>query len=120
MAEMTDMRKDVDWYYANLDSLLPIYNGKYLAIADGQLLGDFDECIDGVRAMESAGRKRGTYIVHKCIPLEQERREWYYRSNRVRFGVNATTRFFLSEFHRRGRAPCRMSTASAQTILFDP
>ena len=89
MAEMTDMRKDVDWYYANLDSLLPIYNGKYLAIADGQLLGDFDECIDGVRAMKSAGRKRGTYIVHKCIPLEQERREWYYRSNRVRVAVNA-------------------------------
>ena len=64
MAEMTDMRKDVDWYYANLDSLFPIYNGKYLAIANGQLLGDFDE----------------------CIPLEQERREWYYRSNRVCFG----------------------------------
>ena len=86
MAEVAEMQKDVDWYYANLDSLLPLYNGKYLAIADGRLLGDFDECIDGVRAMEGAGRKRGTYIVHKCIPLEQERREWYYRSNRVHFG----------------------------------
>ncbi len=39
MAEMTDMRKDVDWYYANLDSLLPIYNGKYHAIAGERLLG---------------------------------------------------------------------------------
>ena len=87
MAEKTDMQKDVDWYYANLDSLLPTYNGRYLAIADGRLFGAFDECLDGVRAMESAGRKRGTYIVHKCIPLEQERREWYYRSNRVRFGA---------------------------------
>ena len=86
MAEVADMQKDVDWYYANLDSLLPIYNGKYLAIADCRLFGDFDDCLAGVRAMENAGRKRGTYIVHKCIPLEQERREWYYRSNRVRFG----------------------------------
>ena len=89
MAEMTDIRKNSDWYYANLGVLLPKYNGRYLAIADCQLLGDFAECIDGVRTMESAGRKRGTYIVHKCIPLEQERREWYYRSNRVRFGEGA-------------------------------
>lgn len=86
MCDMSIMRKNSDWYYANLDSLLPKYNGKFLAIADCCVFGDFDECVDGVRAMESAGRKRGTFIVHKCIPLEQERHEWYYRSNRVRFG----------------------------------
>jgi len=33
---------------------------------------------------ESAGFPRGTFIVHKCVTLEQERREWYFRTNRIK------------------------------------
>ena len=78
------MKENSDWYYANLDSLLPKYNGRFLAIADKNVFGVFDECIEGVRALERAGKQKGTFIVHKCIPLEQEKREWYYRSGRIR------------------------------------
>ena len=74
------------WYYANLDSLLPQYRGKYVAITDGSVFGSYDDCATGVLAIEKAGHKRGTFIVHKCIPLEDERKEWTYRLGRVRVG----------------------------------
>jgi len=83
MTDEVKIRENSDWYYANLESLLPKYEGRYVAVANGALFGDYGECSEGVRAVEQAGFPRGTFIVHKCIPLEQERREWYYRTNRI-------------------------------------
>ena len=34
MVEYQEMKDNSDWYYANLDALLPKYNGQYVAIAD--------------------------------------------------------------------------------------
>ena len=43
------------WYYANLDSLLPQYRGKYVAITGGSVFGSYDDCATGVLAIEKAG-----------------------------------------------------------------
>ena len=32
MAEYQEMKDNSDWYYANLDALLPKYSGQYVAI----------------------------------------------------------------------------------------
>lgn len=84
LTDEVKLRENSDWYYANLSSLLPKYQGRYVAVADKALFGDYGECVEGVRALESAGFPRGTFIVHKCVPLEQERREWYFRTNRFK------------------------------------
>jgi len=81
MRESSEFKTSVDWYYANLDSLLPKYHDRFVAVANGAFFGDYGTCIDGVRALERAGHPRGTFIVHKCIPIEQEKREWYYLTN---------------------------------------
>ena len=78
MVEYQEMKDNSDWYYA----LLPKYNGQYVAIADKSVFGAFAECIDGVRALEKAGKQKGTFIVRRCVPLEEEKREWYYRTGR--------------------------------------
>ena len=36
--DMTEVKRNADWYYANLDSLLPKYTGKYIGISDCSLL----------------------------------------------------------------------------------
>ena len=87
MVEYQEMKDNSDWYYANLDALLPKYNGQYVAIADKGVFGAFAECIDGVRALEKAGKQKGTFIVRRCVPLEEEKREWYYRTGRIRRGA---------------------------------
>jgi len=32
--DTTELKRNADWYYTNLDSLLPKYNGKYIGISD--------------------------------------------------------------------------------------
>ena len=51
MVEYQEMKNNSDWYYANLDALLPKYNRQYVAIADRSVFGAFAECIDGVRSL---------------------------------------------------------------------
>ena len=44
--DMTEVKTNADWHYANLDSLLPKYNGKSVAISDGRVLGDYDGTLE--------------------------------------------------------------------------
>ena len=37
MFDKAKFKKCVDWYHANLDSLLPQYHGKYVACIDGKV-----------------------------------------------------------------------------------
>ena len=90
MVEYPEMKENSDWYYANLDALLSKYSGQYVAVADTSVFGAFAECIDGVRALEKAGKQKGTFIVRRCVPLAEERREWYYRTKRIRRGAMAS------------------------------
>ena len=50
MRSLEKLKANSVWYDANLDSLLPKYRGRYVAIADGRVLGDYGD-FDEVRAM---------------------------------------------------------------------
>ena len=74
---MTDakanLRKNFDWYYANLDSLLPEYSGRYIAFSDGKVIGAFDDFIVAAQSAIDRGHPLGTFAVHKCIPKSEEK-----------------------------------------------
>ena len=72
------------WYDANLDSLLPKYRGRYIAIADGKVLGDYDDFDKGVDETVLAGYALGTFMVHLCVPREEET-PWICLSGRADF-----------------------------------
>ena len=74
---MTDakanLRKNFDWYYANLDSLLPEYSGRYIAFSDGKVIGAFDDFLVAAQSAIDRGHPLGTFAVHKCIPKNEEK-----------------------------------------------
>ena len=72
-----------EWFEANREDLLPKYSGRYLAIADGRVLGDYADQLEGIQATLGSGRVAGTFIVHQCVPKEDEPRiicHWQMRS----------------------------------------
>ena len=87
--EMTELKKNAAWYYANLDSLLPKYNGKFVAISNGRVLGDYDDFNRGVDETLSAGYAPGSFIVHLCVPREKET-PWICLSGRADFSKSMT------------------------------
>ncbi|MBQ9430034.1 MAG: hypothetical protein IJU44_00630 [Kiritimatiellae bacterium] len=66
------------------DSLLPKYNGKFVAISNSRVLGDYDDFNHGVDATLSAGYAPGSFIVHFCVPREKEM-PWICLSSRTDF-----------------------------------
>jgi len=66
------MMENAIWFDANRNDLLTLYRGKYVAVADMQVLGAYDDQVDGVCAMLEGGHEPGTFIVHHCIPKEEE------------------------------------------------
>ena len=72
MQNLEHLKRNAVWYEANLDALLPKYQCRYVAIADGKVCGDYEVFNVGVDAMISAGHAPGTYMVHLCVPREEE------------------------------------------------
>lgn len=84
MINLAALKENADWYNANLDTLLPKYNGKYVAISGGRILGDYDDFNRGVDETLSAGYAPGSFIVHLCVPREKET-PWICLSGRADF-----------------------------------
>ena len=72
-ARKSNLRKNFDWYYANLRRLLPKYRGRAIAFADGKVIGAYDGLVEAARAAISEGHPLGTFAVHWCIPKSEER-----------------------------------------------
>lgn len=90
MADNVKIKENSDWYYANQDELVSRFKGKFIAISDCGVVGAYDTFGSGVHAMIDSGHIPGTFIVHHCLPVEEERQSYYFHSNRVDFGkVNA-------------------------------
>lgn len=87
--KMTEVKKNADWYYANLDSLLPKYNGKFVAISNDRVLGDYDDFNHVMDTTLSAGYALGSFIVHLCVPCEKET-PWICLSGRADFSHSMT------------------------------
>ena len=48
-----------EWFEANRENLLSKYSGRYLAIADGRVLGDYADQLEGIRATLGSGHGFG-------------------------------------------------------------
>ena len=59
MRNLEKLKANSVWYDANLDSLLPKYRGRYVAIADGKVLGDYGDFDEGVDATLAEGHDAG-------------------------------------------------------------
>ena len=84
MRDLTKLKANSIWYNANLDTLLPKYRGRYVAICDGKVVGDYSDFNEGVDATLDAGYEPGSFMVHLCVPREEET-PWLYLSGRVDF-----------------------------------
>ena len=73
----SNLRKNFDWYYANLRRLLPKYRGRVIAFADGDVIGVYDSDAAAVRGSLSLGYAPGTFAVHRCVPKKEEKPLWF-------------------------------------------
>ena len=72
MQDYAKIKENAEWYDANREELLSKYRGRYVAISDGRVWGDYGEQVEGIKAMLGSGHEAGTFIVHHCIPREEE------------------------------------------------
>lgn len=84
MDSYVKLRESAVWYSANLESLVERYRGRYVGIAGGKVVGDYADFNEGVDAMIEAGYEPGTFMVHLCVPREEET-PWLCLSGRVDF-----------------------------------
>lgn len=72
MFDQTKFDSCVDWYYANRDSLLPRYRGKYVVCADGKVIGAWGNFSLAAANAVDMGYKPGDFAVQHCVPAEEE------------------------------------------------
>ena len=76
----SNLRKNFDWYYANLRRLLPKYRGRVIAFSDGQVIGAYDSTYEAARNAIDSGHPLGTFAVHLCVPRREEKKVWFTSS----------------------------------------
>ena len=72
MFDQTKFDSCVDWYYANRDSLQPLYRGKYVVCADWKLIGAWGNFSLAAANVVDMGYKPGDFAVQHCVPAEEE------------------------------------------------
>jgi hypothetical protein len=82
--QKSNLRKNFDWYYANLHRLLPKYRGRVIAFADGKVIGAYDSQYAAAVGAMGSGYPLGTFAVHLCIPRCEEK-PLVFTSTRVNF-----------------------------------
>ena len=74
----------VDWYHANLDTLLPAYRGKYVACTENGVVASGGTMLLAAENAIDGGYPQGTFAVHKCLPANEEEIA-YFHTPRVDF-----------------------------------
>lgn len=72
MPDLTNFKKSVKWYDANLDSLLAEHRGQYVGVNIDKFCGAWEDEDTGLQAMMKAGYVLGDFIVQHCVPREEE------------------------------------------------
>lgn len=78
-----DLEKEFDYYIEHQDELVKKYNGKYIVLKDGNVLGVYDNELE---AIEQTAKKHelGAFLVQKCEPGSESYTQTYH--SRVAFG----------------------------------
>lgn len=61
------LEKEFQYYLDHQNELLKSFNGRYIVIADGQIIGDYSTEAEAVETTASK-RELGTFLVQKCEP----------------------------------------------------
>ena len=61
------LEKDFDFYLEHQDELITKYNGKYIVIKNGQVLGAYSSDIEAVDETSKV-HEIGTFLVQYCAP----------------------------------------------------
>jgi hypothetical protein len=79
---MDNLKKEFKYYLDHQDELIKKYNGKFVVIKDGQVIGSYDSQFE---AVEETSKKYelGTFLVQKCEPGSESYTQTYH--SRVSF-----------------------------------
>lgn len=67
---MNDLKKNLEYYIANQDNLVNKFNGRTILIYGQQVVGDYDDLMEGYFAAQSKGYEAGSFSLIKCSPGE--------------------------------------------------
>jgi len=65
--KMYTLEKDFDFYLNHQDELVKKYNGKYIVIKNGEVLGSYESDIEAVEETTKM-HELGTFLVQYCSP----------------------------------------------------
>jgi hypothetical protein len=74
------MPTQLDNYIEKQEELVKKYNGKIIALKDGEVKGVYETMTEGLRAMIPAGYEPGSFFVRLCTPGDEQYTA-YYQSN---------------------------------------
>lgn len=67
MAE-SPLKKDFEFYLAHQGEMVEKYNGKFVVIKDGEVVGAFDNELTAISEAQKKGHKAGTFLVQFVSP----------------------------------------------------
>lgn len=82
MAE-SPLKKDFDYYLSHQAELVEKYNGKFVVIKDGQVIGAYDKELTAITEAQKLGHKAGTFFVQFVSPGDTAYKQTFH--SRVAF-----------------------------------
>jgi hypothetical protein len=67
---MKSLEKEFQFYLDHQDELVEKYNGNFIAIKNGKVIGVFDSQLDAVEEL-SKEHELGTFLIQRCEPGEE-------------------------------------------------
>lgn len=62
------LKKEFDYYLAHQAELVEKYNGKFVVIKDGQVIGAYEKELTAIAEAQKLGHKAGTFLVQLVSP----------------------------------------------------
>jgi len=66
------MSSQLEMYIERQSEIVKEYNGKIIAVKDGEVLGGYPTEVHALRAMQKANYSPGSFIILKCTPGNEE------------------------------------------------
>ena len=68
---MSTQSEDFKWFVDNHESLVSLYNGKYVVIKDCEVVSSSDTLMGGIEKALALGFEPGSFIVQLCTEGEE-------------------------------------------------
>ncbi len=66
------LEKEFEWYLKNQADLVKKYDGKYIVVKDGKVIGEYKDLGPAIDETVAKGYEMGTFLVQKCSPGDQD------------------------------------------------